>query len=233
MGDLVAYERAGELAVLTMDDGKVNALSLDMLTALNEALGRAEVDGAIVVLAGRPGVFSAGFHLGTLQAGGPPAVEMLITGFELSYRLLSFPHPVVIACTGHALAMGLFVVLSGDYRVGPTDPDVKIVANEVAIGLTMPHSAIEICRQRLHPAHLPRAVNLAEEYTPERAVEAGLLDRIVPADQVLSTALDAANSFARLNRNAHTGSKLRLRAGTLSALRSAIEADEADLRGLL
>jgi enoyl-CoA hydratase len=229
----VTYERDGAVAVVGMDDGKVNALSIDMLADLNAALDQGEADGAIVLLKGRDGVFSAGFDLKTLQAGGPDAVEMLLAGFELSHRLLSFPHPVVIACTGHAMAMGLFLLLSGDYRLGASGADHRIVANEVAIGLTMPHSAVEICRQRLNPAHLQRVVNLSEPYTPDSAVEAGLLDAVVPPTQVLDAARARADAMTGLDRNAHTGSKLRLRSEALTALRAAIERDEGELRGLL
>jgi enoyl-CoA hydratase/carnithine racemase len=118
MGSLVRYDFDGSVARITMNDGKVNVLSPEMLAELNEALSRAEADAAIVALAGRPGVFSAGFDLKVLRAGGPGARIMLRAGFELAERMLSFPMPVVIACTGHAVAMGAFLVLSGDYRIG-------------------------------------------------------------------------------------------------------------------
>src|SRR6185312_6230463 len=113
--------------------------------------------------AGRAGVFSAGFDLKVLRAGGPNARTMLRAGFELAERMLSFPMPVVIACTGHAVAMGVFLVLSGDYRIGVAGR-YKITANEVAIGITLPRAAIEICRQRLTPAHFSRATVPAEVF---------------------------------------------------------------------
>src|SRR5438128_1579098 len=98
MADLVSYSLNGPVATVAMDDGKVNALSNEMLGQLSTALDRAEEDGAVVVLSGRPGVFSAGFDLGVLQGGGPEALSMLRAGFELAARLLAFPRPVVIAC---------------------------------------------------------------------------------------------------------------------------------------
>src|SRR5712671_4161796 len=106
MGALVTYSFEDAIATITMDDGKVNALSLAMLTELGEAFDHAEADGAVVVLTGREGRFSAGFDLGVLRAGGDDAWAMLRAGFELSARLLAFPTPVVIACPGHAIAMG-------------------------------------------------------------------------------------------------------------------------------
>jgi len=225
----VTYRLDGSVATLAMDDGKVNALSLAKFAQLNRALDQAEVDRAVVVLTGRPGVFSAGFDLTVLKAGGPAAAALLRAGFELSERLLAFPAPVVIACTGHAIAMGVFIVLSGDYRIGTTGA-YKITANEVAIGMTLPWAAIEICRQRLTPAHLTRAIALAEPFSPDDAVAAGFLDRAVPAAELAATAHTVATMLGGLDRKAHTESKRRMRHQLLETLHAAIEADDAEFR---
>ena len=224
---LVSYQLEGSIATITMDDGKVNALSLQMLGELDAALDRATADQAVVVLTGRDGIFSAGFDLTVLRAGGSDASAMLRAGFELAERILSFPTPVLIACTGHAIAMGVFLLLSGDYRVGAAGP-YKITANEVAIGLTMPRAAVEICRQRLAPAHFNRAVILAEIFSPDDAVAAGFLDRVVPAPELQDVAASAAGLLAKLDSDAHAASKVRARDNSLHALRAAIEADDAD-----
>jgi enoyl-CoA hydratase len=223
---MVSYHCDDTIATITIDDGKVNVLSLAALAELNAALSRAEQDDAVVILAGRDGVFSAGFDLPVLRARGPDARAMLRAGFELAARLLAFPRPVVIACTGHAVAMGVFLLLCGDYRVGITGP-YKITANEVAIGLTMPRAAVEICRQRLTPAHFNRAVILAETFTPADAVAAGFLDRTVDAASVHEVARGVAAQLATLDRSAHEATKRRARAQALSAIRSAIDADAA------
>jgi enoyl-CoA hydratase len=231
MTALVTYQLKDGIATLVMDDGKVNVVSLPLLTELNAALDRAVADKAAVVLAGRTGAFSAGFDMKVLGAGGAGALELLVTGFEASERLLSFPHPVVIACTGHAIAMGSFLVLSGDYRIG-ADGAFKIGANEVAIGLTMPHYAVEICRQRLAPAHFHRAVINAEFYAPADAVAAGFLDRVVPEAGVLAEAQAVAARLAKLPRAVHSATKLRARAPALKAIRAGIEADEREFNAL-
>jgi enoyl-CoA hydratase len=229
MGTLVNYELEDSIATITMDDGKVNVLSRQMLAELNAALDRAAADGAVVVLTGRRGVFSAGFDLGVLKAGGGEALAMLRAGFELAERILSFPTPVVIACTGHAVAMGVFLLLSGDYRVGATG-EHRITANEVAIGLTMPRAAIEICRQRLSPAHFNRAVVIAEVYSPDAAVDAGFLDRVVPASELQDAARRVAVELVTLDMAAHAATKRRARDHALQAIRAAIEADDASYR---
>ena len=137
------------LCTIVLDDGKANAMSTRMIEQISAALDRAEAAQATVILTGRAGVFSGGFDLGVFKAGGDGVVEMLSAGAALAERMLSFPLPIVIACSGHAMAMGLFVVLCGDYRIGLADDTRVLRANEVAIGLTMPLFAVEVLRQRL------------------------------------------------------------------------------------
>jgi len=225
MTNIVTYQRTDLIATITMDDGKVNVMSPAMLSELNKALDRALADKAVVVLIGRTGVFSAGFDLNVLKAGGAEADKMVRAGFELAKRMLSFPTPIVVACTGHALAMGVFLVLSADYRVG-AEGEFKLGANEVAIGLTVPQVAIELCRLRLAPAHFNRAVINAEPYAPLGAVEAGFLDRIVPATELMGVALGAASQLAKLHMPSHAATKLRARAQALEAITRALEMEE-------
>ena len=93
MGTLVSYQLDGSVATITMDDGKVNVLSPRMLGEIGAALDRAAADQAVVVLAGRPGAFCAGFDLSVLRAGGAISSAMVRAGFELAERILSFPAP--------------------------------------------------------------------------------------------------------------------------------------------
>lgn len=229
MGTMVSYELDGGTAAIGMDDGKVNALSPAMLAELGAALDEAEADRAAVLLTGREGVFSAGFDLNVLRAGGQEALGMIRAGFELALRLLSFPAPVIIACPGHAVAMGVFLLLSGDYRIGAAGP-YQLRANEVALGLTMPHAAVEILRQRLTPACFNRALLLAEPFTPGNAVEAGFLDRVVDPGQLAGAAREAAGAARALNPEAFAASKLRAREQTLRAIRAGIDTDYAASR---
>jgi enoyl-CoA hydratase len=225
MGTLVSYHLEDQIAAITLDDGKVNALSPAMIAELNAALDRAEADAAAVLLAGRPGVFSAGFDLTVLRGGGPAGAAMARAGFELAARVLAFPAPVVIACTGHAIAMGLFLLLSGDYRVGVAGP-YKFTANEVAIGLSVPETAMAICRQRLAPSYFTRTV-LSEVFGPDDAVPGGFLDRVVADTELAVAAASAAARMAALNRAAYVTTKLRARQETLATLRAAIDAQAA------
>ena len=231
MSELVSYQLQDAIATISMDDGKANVLSLDMLGQINAALDRAEADRAIVVLTGRERIFSGGFDLAALGSGGSTAASMLTAGFELAERILSFPMPTIIACNGHAIAMGVFLLLSADYRIGADGP-YKITANEVAIGLTMPRAAVEICRQRLAPAHFNRAVILAEVYSPDHAVAAGFLDRVVSGPDLLSEAHGIATGLSKLNMDAHKGTKQRARDHALTSIRAAIESDQAAFQAM-
>jgi enoyl-CoA hydratase len=232
MPERVWYQLADEIATITVDDGKANALSPALQDEIRGALDRAEADGAVVLLTGRPGMFSAGFDLGVLAGGGQSAVDMVIGGFELAERLLSFPAPIVIACPGHAIAMGSFLLLAGDVRIGASGP-YRIQANEVAIGMAMPRAALELMRQRLTPAALTRAAMLAEPFSPELATGAGFLDLVADPADLETSARRLATAAVALHRGAHVATKRRARAEMLAALRAAIDADRADLAALL
>ncbi|MBA2609498.1 MAG: crotonase/enoyl-CoA hydratase family protein [Actinobacteria bacterium] len=221
----VSYEFDGAIATITLDDGKVNALSPDMQAEINAALDRAEADNAVVILTGNEKVLSAGFDLAIISEPGRAAADMLRGGFELSMRLLSFPTPVVIAAPGHAIAMGFFLLLSGDYRIG-VDAPVKLVANEVAIGMTLPWAAIEITRHRLTKSAFQRMLITADPIAQDEAVAAGVLDLVVPRDELQKAARDVATRFATtLNMDAHRGTKERVRAEALAAIRAATDAE--------
>jgi enoyl-CoA hydratase len=220
----VSYELSDSVATITLDDGKVNALSPAMQTAINEALDRAEKDSAkAVVLAGNSRVFSGGFDLSVFQSGdAQAALGMLAGGFELAVRALTFPKPVIMAATGPAIAMGSFLLLSGDHRVG--QPKSRCQAIEVAIGMTIPISAIEIMRLRLTPAAFQRGVSMAATFAGSDAVAAGWLDEIVEADAVLTRAQEVATEAAStLHAGPHLASKLKARDGALNAIRAGID----------
>ena len=229
MSTLVNYTLDEGIATLTMDDGKANVMSVAMLQALNDALDCAQADDAAVLLVGREGMFSGGFDLGVFKRDQDELFRMLEAGALITERLLSYPKPVVAACTGHAIAMGAFLMLCADVRIG-VDSGARFQANEVQIGLTLPHFAIEVCRQRLAPAHLNLVAGTAQPYAPAQAVVAGLLDEVVPAASLMAVARERMAHLLKLHAQAFAATKLRLRAGTLLALRAAIDADLADWR---
>ena len=224
----VTYSHEDSIALIRMDDGKVNALGPVMQQAISDAIDQADADdvGALVI-AGNERVFSGGFDLKILTSGEvQPAIDMLRGGFELAYRLLSYPKPVVMACTGHAIAMGAFLLSSGDHRIAAHAHNIQ--ANEVAIGMTIPYAALEILKLRLTRSAYQQATGLAKSFFGETALASGFVDEIVLPEMVLSRAEEAAREFAGLHQHAHVATKLRARAETLKALRAGIDGIEAE-----
>ncbi|HKV21816.1 MAG TPA: crotonase/enoyl-CoA hydratase family protein [Mycobacterium sp.] len=224
MTSLVNYELNESVATISLDDGKVNVLGPTMQAAINDALDSAEKDDSkAVVLAGNKRVFSGGFDLSVFQSGdAAAALAMLAGGFELSKRCLTFPKPVIMAATGPAIAMGSFLLLSGDHRVGA--PRSRCQAIEVAIGMTIPISAIEIMRMRLTPAAFQRGTALASTFSGDEAIAAGWLDEIVDEDTVLARAQEvAAEAAATLHAGAHLATKLKARKSALDAIQAGID----------
>jgi enoyl-CoA hydratase len=133
MTSAVTYTRTGLVSTVVMDDGKVNVFSIPMLHSLHEALDRAERDETVVLLKGRPGCFSAGFDLRTLSGPHRDVVNLLRLGASLAERILSFPAPVAIACTGHAFPAGAFLLMAADVRLGADGP-FRLGLNESGSG---------------------------------------------------------------------------------------------------
>jgi enoyl-CoA hydratase len=224
MSELVRYRLENKTAVVEMDDGKANALSDTMIDAVVAALTRAEAEAGAMVLAGRPERFCAGFDLRVMMSGPDRAKALLQRGSELLMRLYGTSIPLVIACTGHALAGGALVVLTGDVRIAAAGA-FKIGLNEVAIGMPVPVLAMELARDRLHPAALTRATLLAHVHSPDEALAAGYVDEVVAPDQVMPRALAEAARLAALGRAPFRATKERLRGRTIAYIRATMEDD--------
>jgi enoyl-CoA hydratase len=224
----VSLERDGGVAVITIDDGKANALSPDVLSMISESFDKAEADGATaVLLQGRPGRFSAGFDL-SIMTGSTDGMRALVTqGAEVLLRIFTSPVPVVAACTGHALAAGALVLLVSDVRIG-AEGDFKIGLNEVAIGMGLPIFAIEFARYRMPPSAFDSAL-LGEVFAPADAVRAGYLDRT--STDVVGEALATAQRLSALRRGAVSHSKQLARGAIAQHITDTLAADMAGLSG--
>tara|TARA_R110000868_G_scaffold37106_4_gene131241 strand:+ start:1754 stop:2488 length:735 start_codon:yes stop_codon:yes gene_type:complete len=226
MTDLVTSNVTDHYIKITFDDGKVNIMSPRMLGALHDAFDQALAYERPIILTGRPGIFSAGFDIKVIR--GDSAVEqhnMLRLGAELALKVLTYPFPVVTACTGHALPMGAFLMLASDVRIG-VEGDFRIGMNEVAIGLTVPYFAIELARSRLTPAYFNRSITTGEQFKPSEAVLAGYLDMVV-SPEAMDEKSEAIATVLALGTHmpSHAASKLRARQPTIDAMRKAIDSE--------
>jgi len=224
MSDLVSYQLDDGIATLTLSNGKVNAISNDLVTALNDALDQAEKDRAVVILTGQPGILSGGYDLKIMTSSPQAALDLVFAGSTLARRMLAHPYPIVVACNGHAVAKGAFLLLSADYRIG-VEGAFSIGLNEVQIGMTMHHAGIELARNRLSLSAFGRSVINGEMFDPKGAVQAGFLDRVVAPEELQEAARTAALQLKKINMNAHRKTKLKVRKAFLETLDQAIEAD--------
>ena len=230
MSDLVSYQCNDGVALLTLCNGKANAISPAVLTELNQALDRATQDAAIVILTGQPGILSGGYDLKVMMSSPENALSLVAQGSALARRMLSHPYPIIVACPGHAVAKGAFLLLSADYRVG-VEGAFTIGLNEVKIGMTMHHVGITLARDRLRKSAFQRSVINAEMFNPQTAKDAGFLDEVVAPEELMAAANRMAQQLKTINLKAHAKTKLKVRKELLATLDQAIELDK--LSGLL
>ena len=223
----VTYELDGEVAVVRLDDGKVNTIPPATVDALVEALDRAEAEANALLLVGREGKLSAGFDLEVMTSGVAAMRSLVGSGARLLMRLYGSPLPVVVACTGHALAMGALLLLASDSRVGSNGP-AKIGLNEVAIGMGLPTFAVELARDRLDPRCFTASVVQGRIFDPAGAVEAGYLDRLSAPEDVVADALEEARALAGLRRGAVRETKVRARGAMIKRVLATLDEDMAN-----
>jgi enoyl-CoA hydratase len=221
MGDRTRLAIEDGVAWIAMDDAKVNALSAEMIGELGAALDAAEKAGAVVVLRGRAGVFSAGFDLRTFERGPAAGAAMVRAGAELVLRLLAFPRPVLTVCAGHAYPAGAFLMLAADVRLGGAGP-WRIGMNEVAIGLTVPKFAVELARHRLTPPGFA-CITTAAMFAPEEALRLGYLDRVLAEEALDAETRAEAARLCALDRPSFTATKARINARAIDAVRAALD----------
>lgn len=223
--ELLRYELQGNVAFLHLDDGKANAVSHAFIDAVNRGLDRAAQDARAVVLVGRPNRFSAGFDLSVVRDGGPEASRKLVTaGAEMLMKMYVHPQPVLVACTGHAIAAGALMLLAADTRIG-AEGEFKIGLNEVAIGMRLPQFLLALARDRLSKRHLMQATVQARLYDPVTAVDAGFLDSTCPAEKLIEETLHEANRIAELRPEVYRDAKIRSRGAVADEVLRTLQED--------
>ena len=188
-----------DVSIITLDDGKANVFSANMSNTINALLDEVPDDKGSLLFTGRPGLFSAGFDLKTITGGDPKAaLEMTTAGFKLLSRIYSFPRPVVAASSGHAIALGAFLLCCADYRLGAAGNFI-VQANETRNGMAIPTPILEISKSRILKNHWYRAILNAEAYPISDSVDAGYLDEVVDPEELMSKSLEVAKDLATLS----------------------------------
>ncbi len=220
---VATFELHGDVGVVTMDDGKANAMNPTMIEAVNAALDEAEAKAKAVVLAGREKVLCGGFDLNIIRGGDPElARKMSLGGAKLMMRLYGFPRPLVITTDGHCVALGGFMLLTGDYRIGVSG-DFKIGLNEVAIAMTLPPFGLMLAKERIATRHLQNATTNATLFTPDEAVEVGFLDETVAPGELADRTMARASELAELDNAAFVRTKLDWRGADIERISAGLQ----------
>ncbi len=206
------------IAKISLDNGKANAISLEVSTELMAALDRAEDEAKAVLICGDPGIFSAGFDLKVLAQGMDAAQAMLDKGMFMLEKLYSHPQPVVTACEGHCVGMGIFIMLCADYRVGG-EGEFSFRLPETAINMPFTTMLKIIAKSHIDPRHHARAIIQSRPYSPETAAQIGMLDEVVANNRVIEHALMRAKELVELPSEQYATNKLNIRADEISDIR--------------
>lgn len=226
MSDLLTYTLSDDVATIRLDDGKANAFSNAMFDAVNAAMDKADAEAKIIVLRGNERMFSAGYNLKELMLGGETAVNLVRRGSEFAVRMMETPKPIICVGDGHIVALGAFVFLAADYRIGKNGP-FQVGLPETAKGLPMHNFGREMAMPRLNQRYFSRAFINGEMFTPDQAVDVGYLDTAV--DDVDAEVEKAISFFKSVSLPAFSINKPRGHQTLLPVLKQAIE-DDMDLK---
>lgn len=207
---------------ISLDNGKANPVSLELANEIIAALDKAQEDGNGVLLCGNPGIFSAGFDLKVIATGMDKAQAMLHAGFLMTEKLYKHPQPVVIACEGHAVGMGVFMLLAADYRVGAKG-EFAIRLPETAIGMHFTDILKIIAKNHIASHHHNRAIVQSRAYTPDEAAQIGMLDETVAPEDVMKIAIQRLKELCALPADKYAENKLHMRADEIKAIRESLQ----------
>jgi len=224
MSEFVDYQVKDGVATLTMNDGKANAFGIPMTSALSAGLDRAADEAEVAAIKGKPGLFCAGYDLKVINGPKDGVRAMVESGAELLMKAYMHPQPLIIGCTGHAVAAGALLLCTADYRIGVSG-DFKIGLNETSIGLGLPTYGLELARDRLDNRQLNNATMGAQLYSPATAVEIGYLDEAVPPGAFEDAIAAKAEYLKTLDGAAYAQVKQRLRCTREALIRSAMQAE--------
>ncbi|MEM7276102.1 MAG: enoyl-CoA hydratase-related protein [Actinomycetota bacterium] len=214
---MIELEQQGDVFVLTMVDAE-NRWNTTFTRAFAAALDEVEAStgaAALVTASADPKFFSNGLDLDWIQADGDhPGGDRAAFGAEymaLLGRLILLPMPTVAAIGGHAFGAGFMVALAHDIRIAREDRGF-LCANELQIGLTIPEPEIALFRHKLPAPAFHETVMLAKRWTGTAAMDAGFVEAVHPAADVVPQAVARAAEVAPLatNREAYGWQKRAL-----------------------
>ena len=220
---IATLKKEGNVSIITLDDGKANVFSPEMSQQIDECLDQVATEEGCLVITGKEGMFSGGLDLKIIQSGDIERIqEMSSKAFKLLARIFSFPRPVIAACSGHAVALGTFLLCCCDYRIG-VKGEFMLGANEMRTNMVIPTPILELIKFRVSNTHKYRAVLGAEMYKLEDSISAGLIDEVVDQDLLMTTVTEKAKDLATMGHPSYSMTKELFIAEPMSKINAAME----------
>jgi enoyl-CoA hydratase len=223
MEKLATLESKDDVSIITIDDGKANVFSKNMIDAFNECLDNVPTDKGSLIITGREGMFSAGFDLKVISSGDIEKIrDMTLNGFKLLARIFSFPRPVLAACSGHGIALGTFLLCCCDYRIG-IKGEYMVGANEMRTNMVIPPPILELIKFRVTQSYKYRAVLGGEMFALEDATKTGIIDEITESNNLMNTAMEKAKDLSTMGNPSYSLTKELFIAEPLKKINDAID----------
>jgi len=220
---IATLKKEGNVSIITLDDGKANVFSPEMSQQIDECLDQVATEEGCLVITGKEGMFSGGLDLKIIQSGDIERIQdMSSKAFKLLARIFSFPRPVIAACSGHAVALGTFLLCCCDYRIG-VKGEFMLGANEMRTNMVIPIPILELIKFRVSNTHKYRAVLGAEMYKLEDSISAGLIDEVVDQDLLMTTVTEKAKDLATMGHPSYSMTKELFIAEPMSKINAAME----------
>jgi len=212
--------RDGFVARVTIDKPPINAVSVDLMRDLADALEGLDKDGATraVVLATSGKVFCSGADLANRTSEGPIPERMVNPLYDQAVRLFSTELPIVAAVQGAAIGAGLGLALVADFRVAA--PEARFAANFVKLGFHPGFGLTHTLPRLIGRQNAARMFLTGERYDAEAALKMELADEIAPLDQLLARAHALAASIAENAPLAIRSTRKTLRGDLAAAVRA-------------
>ncbi|REK19601.1 MAG: enoyl-CoA hydratase/isomerase family protein [Planctomycetota bacterium] len=224
---MIELEQRGTTTILRLQRGKGNALNIELLEAIERALGEIEAsDARAAIVTGQGSVFGAGVDLPEMVAGGEAYIRrfvpLLVQVFE---RLATFPKPLVAAVNGHAVAGGAILMLACDQRLLARG-NARIGLTEIQVGVPFPAWALEIARFATPPEHFATLICTGRTWSPDEALTRGLVDEVIEPERLPERAFEVAREMGALLPATFAATKLAVRRPLIEAVRKTQSQDE-------
>lgn len=214
----------GGVTEVRLDRPPVNALNPAFLAEIHRVMDELAEDAHVraVVLTGAGKTLSGGMDLKELQTFTAEDQRAMVTGLNATYgAIYGFPKPVICAAHGPAIAGGMFLVLVSDYRIA--SERARLGLAEVRVGVRFPVGPFEIARRELGPDACRRFMLSGQNLDARSALAFGVIDEVVPADQLHARALEVAGDYGRIPPCTFAETKRQLRGEVLARVAAAVD----------